>query len=165
MMKQILHVKQHKMHLAIAEFSRCEKELIDEQKSLLAAQKSIEKHMLWQREESDRLFDKLKESPVTMIQLENYNVEISKLMYHLNELLQAKTNIEQRVNDSEHRLNNAKTSLKVARQKQEKFQHFNQLDIEKTQKIFERQDDKLLEEIVDATHHTVCNQMQDIGDF
>jgi septal ring factor EnvC (AmiA/AmiB activator) len=164
-MKQILKIKQHKMHLAVAELSRCEKALINEQKRLQAAQQSIEKHMLWQREESDRLFNVLKKKPVTMIQLENYNAEIAKLRHYLNDLIQEKTKIEQGISDAEHQLDKAKISLKVVHQKHEKFHYCNQLNIETKKEIFERQDDNLLEEIVDATHITVSNKMQDFGDF
>jgi hypothetical protein len=164
-MKEILKIKQHKMTVAVAQLNRCEKVFTLEQKKLLLANQNIEEHMIWQREESDRLFDAIKKTPVTMIQLENYNAELAKMMYTLNELMAEQKIIENNVIEAKNQVDTAKILLNLAHQKQEKFQHLNEIETKKNKIDSERQDDELLDEIVDAIYVSADKPAQNFGEL
>ncbi|WP_020408624.1 type III secretion system stalk subunit SctO [Hahella ganghwensis] len=122
MIADITRIKQHRTDRQARQVKTLENELNHIRERKRQSAETLNAFIQWQRDEHDRLFHKLSEAPASLLQVDSYNREVSRLAVRRNELVFEFKQIEEEEFEARKRLQDAYDQWQIAEKNQKRFE-------------------------------------------
>lgn len=123
MISRVVDIKRHRSERQATDVARYSQVLIDKRGDREQLKQALDDFAQWQRDQSERLFAQLSESPATLAELEAFNQTVSGFKVRQNELTQRLGQMETDIVAAREQLRMAREKQRAAERTHRKFEY------------------------------------------